>query len=329
MLRMLTSLLLSSATSLRREHGVIDAPMASRRVFRLGDEFSTGWMTMLAAEAPAAAGAHVMHLQAQPAPLMPTAPALLVDDAFESTAEMNFTLPYGLQGVPPSELQKLREIVHNTSVGQVVSAGLGRCAVVGSSGILNDPPNATIAAEIDAHDTVVRFNDAPTVGYENVVGRKTTHRIVHRDSIGSADRVRETGEPAPQLVYMVHHASDLGARNVGVDLRERNHTNMVNVLAARHAWIINPAHIAQSRTQMLHTTHYLPSSGFEGIALALALCNGTVDLYGYGASARCDRYYSCRATGQSYYASGRDYHDFTAEAQVREQLEQMHLVRIS
>lgn len=56
------------------------------------------------------------------------------------------------------------------------------CALVGSGGSLLF---ARHGAEIDAHDVVMRFNDAPTRGFEAMVGRRTTHRLIstgtHRD----------------------------------------------------------------------------------------------------------------------------------------------------
>lgn len=34
-------------------------------------------------------------------------------------------------------------------------------------------------SEIDSHDMVLRFNSAPTKGFERLVGSKTTHRITN------------------------------------------------------------------------------------------------------------------------------------------------------
>jgi hypothetical protein len=56
-----------------------------------------------------------------------------------------------------------------------------RCAVVGNSGILR---LYRLGEHIDQHDMVIRFNLAPTEGYSDIVGRKTTFRLVNSQHVG-------------------------------------------------------------------------------------------------------------------------------------------------
>ncbi|XP_013924136.1 PREDICTED: beta-galactoside alpha-2,6-sialyltransferase 1 [Thamnophis sirtalis] len=57
---------------------------------------------------------------------------------------------------------------------------LGRCAVVSSAGSIK---HSHLGAEIDSHDAVLRFNGAPTKGFQEDVGEKTTIRLVNSQLI--------------------------------------------------------------------------------------------------------------------------------------------------
>ncbi|KAK3245676.1 hypothetical protein CYMTET_44767, partial [Cymbomonas tetramitiformis] len=63
------------------------------------------------------------------------------------------------------------------------------CAVVGSSGLLLYYRHG---AAIDEAEAVIRFNAAPTAGFEDFVGSKTTVRFVNRLHFGFQERPTET-----------------------------------------------------------------------------------------------------------------------------------------
>lgn len=74
------------------------------------------------------------------------------------------------------------------------------CAVVSSAGALL---GSGLGAEIDAHDFVVRFNDAPTDGFEGDVGSRTHLRVVN-SQVGPVLYLKLAEETSQELGVACH-----------------------------------------------------------------------------------------------------------------------------
>ena len=82
--------------------------------------------------------------------------------------------------------------------GPFDEAVLSRCALVGRGSLhASARPADALGFEVDAHDAVFRFGDDPVVGYENVVGSRTTFRFVVDDS-DTNPRSQYLGEAQPR-----------------------------------------------------------------------------------------------------------------------------------
>ena len=79
---------------------------------------------------------------------------------------------------PPPDIGAFRRALRKALDPAAAQARL--CAVVGSSGaLLYD----RYGPEIDKHQLVLRFNDAPVAGFEPVVGQRTTVRVLNSQAI--------------------------------------------------------------------------------------------------------------------------------------------------
>lgn len=78
------------------------------------------------------------------------------------------------------------------------------CAIVGSSGSLLFEP--AFGAQIQRADMVVRFNDAPTAGFEAFVGNRTDYRVYNSYAMGRVFhqcKDRNASSPETQLLPRV------------------------------------------------------------------------------------------------------------------------------
>ncbi|XP_059479727.1 beta-galactoside alpha-2,6-sialyltransferase 2 isoform X2 [Neocloeon triangulifer] len=166
------------------------------------------------------------------------------------------------------------------------------CAVIASAASLLD---SQLGNFIDSHDAVVRFNHAPTDGYESDVGSKTTIRIVNSQVI-SKPEFNFLNNPIYDNITMVawdpcNYTSSLiqWYERPDFDLftnywnrRQKRPNDDFYMLDPRSAWPVwnfiqgnTPARLRRNP----------PSSGFLGLVLMLPLCNH-VDMIEYMPSVR-------------------------------------------
>eukprot|EP00227_Mantoniella_beaufortii_P006134 CAMPEP_0197615000 /NCGR_PEP_ID=MMETSP1326-20131121/59811_1 /TAXON_ID=1155430 /ORGANISM="Genus nov. species nov., Strain RCC2288" /LENGTH=130 /DNA_ID=CAMNT_0043183881 /DNA_START=45 /DNA_END=437 /DNA_ORIENTATION=+ len=100
--------------------------------------------------------------------------------------------PWVARNGTPIQLSKVDAGFHKRFPERDVLAGVRHetCAVIGSGGNLL---SKKYGAEIDAHDAVFGFNLAPSQGFEEYVGSKTTYRMINRKHFGFRESDEEIG----------------------------------------------------------------------------------------------------------------------------------------
>ncbi|CAD7924834.1 unnamed protein product [Amoebophrya sp. A120] len=176
------------------------------------------------------------------------------------------------------------------------------CAVVGSSGNLE---GSALGPEIDSQEAVFRFSCAPTVGFEDDVGSKTTFRFLYPEAMGGAtDWSKICGGIIPK--------QDLEATIVLVTLYKEPDVNWwLSHLHRPKKFFIKTPNPCCAYSNVAHPTRdkvkfkdvrflspawlesvaldhvrnldrgTMPKQGVNGVFLALQACR-TVKIYGFG-----------------------------------------------
>ncbi|XP_006883895.1 PREDICTED: beta-galactoside alpha-2,6-sialyltransferase 2 [Elephantulus edwardii] len=182
--------------------------------------------------------------------------------------------------------------VPKVPLSQLHPRGLGSCAVVMSAGAIL---NSSLGMEIDSHDAVLRFNSAPTRGYEKDVGNKTTMRIINSqiltnpshhfiDSSLYKDVILVAWDPAPYSanLNLWYKKPDYNLFTPYIQHRQRNPSQPFYILHPKFIWQLWD--IIQENTKEKIQPNP-PSSGFIGILIMMSMCR-EVHVYEYIPSVR-------------------------------------------
>ena len=173
---------------------------------------------------------------------------------------------------------------------QAPAQGFSSCAVVASSGLLLYD---RFGEEIDRHNFVVRFNNAPTSGFEPVVGSKTSLRLLNSQAMLAL--LRRCALP---------NRCDPNPSCCGTDREGRLLNSMHPALAACFRRVCGDAPSVQELmvrerhpffVSLLASVSRSPMSGIFGLAAADLMCSGSITVYGFtiaeGATATPYHYY--------------------------------------
>nr|XP_020479515.1 CMP-N-acetylneuraminate-beta-galactosamide-alpha-2,3-sialyltransferase 1-like [Monopterus albus] len=150
------------------------------------------------------------------------------------------------------------------------------CAVVGNSGNLK---GSRYGLRIDTNDFIIRMNQAPTRGFEEDVGWRTTHHVMYPESATDLDNTT-TLVLVPfktlDLQWLVSALSTGTITETYMPVKSRIKANKDKVL------IYNPTFMKYIFDSWLEGHGRYPSTGFLSIMFAIHICD-EVSVFGFGA----------------------------------------------
>ncbi|XP_017160865.1 CMP-N-acetylneuraminate-beta-galactosamide-alpha-2,3-sialyltransferase 2 [Poecilia reticulata] len=188
-----------------------------------------------------------------------------------------------------------------------------RCAVVGNSGNLR---GAGYGAAIDGHDYIMRINLAPTVGYEDDAGRRTTHHFMYPESAKNlAANVSFVLVPFKtlDLVWITSALSTGQIRFTYAPVKQFLRVDKDKVQ------IFNPAFFKYIHDRWTKHQGRYPSTGMLVLFFALHVCD-EVNVFGFGADSRGNWHHYWEQNRYSGEFRKTGVHDADFEAQIIKQL---------
>ncbi|XP_077988203.1 beta-galactoside alpha-2,6-sialyltransferase 1-like [Glandiceps talaboti] len=245
----------------------------------------------------------------------------------EILCDLKKRAPYDVlkQSTSPFKEMGVSHNFPDPSIFDLYGTKLKRCAVVASAAFLN---GSKLGKEIDSHDAVLRFNDAPTQGFEEDVGTKTTVRLINtkvfsdeRFGFKKLDIFRnvtlaiwKSGPYNGNLYrfYTLYKDCKEFFENY-FTWRQTNPWELLYIIDPNGIW--RTWDIIQENTLNVTLRKTMPSSGIIGISLMQSLCD-TVDVYGYIIPSKSQllcRYYD---TGNTNVCSRGTWHPVEYEKEV-------------
>ncbi|XP_066266759.1 beta-galactoside alpha-2,6-sialyltransferase 2-like [Branchiostoma lanceolatum] len=228
---------------------------------------------------------------------------------------------------PPWKQLGYRDIEARPGLLQLYAGGFRTCAAVMNSGAML---GSQLGKDIDYHDVVLRYNNAPTKDYKSDVGSKTTMRLMNSQIVVKHSEYHWFTDPRYRNVTMALW-DPMVYNGTMVEWYKRPDYDLFPAYEKRrraspreHLYIIDPRYLWEL-WEVLHRNtrekivRNVPSSGFMGIHLLLSLCD-TVDVYEYIPSVRETRrchYYEKYADIACTYGA---YHPLRAEKELIQKL---------
>ncbi|XP_033471796.1 beta-galactoside alpha-2,6-sialyltransferase 2-like [Epinephelus lanceolatus] len=205
-------------------------------------------------------------------------------------------------------------LVPSLSLQELRTSQYQRCAVVTSAGAVL---NSSLGTEIDSHDAVLRFNAAPTRGFERDVGNKTTIRIINSQIVARPkynfsssllyeDVILLVWDPAQYDANLTQwfQRPDFDLFSAYIERRRLRPEQPFYILHPQFIWSLWD--LIQDNTEDPIQPNP-PSSGFTGILLMMSLCR-EVSVYEFIPSLRrtdlChyyERYHDAACTLGAYH----------------------------
>ncbi|XP_008182168.1 beta-galactoside alpha-2,6-sialyltransferase 2 isoform X2 [Acyrthosiphon pisum] len=155
----------------------------------------------------------------------------------------------------------------------------GTCAIISNAATLR---NSNLGYFIDQHDLVLRFNNAPTKGYEKDVGSKTTIRILNSQVV-TKPQFQFVSSPLYKRLKLLMWDPSNYTSSINEWITNPEHNFIDNYISFRKSnprsnfHIVHPQYLWRLWDYIQdHTTAHIrrnpPSSGFLGLAMLLPRC---------------------------------------------------------